>query len=118
MVVTREDIAGQLRERILAGDLKPGERLPSTRELVAQHGGSRTTANQALRLLAAEGLVALREKSAAVVLAPEDAGKTPESRLADARTELLELRDEVRTIRHQFEDLELRLSAALGRLGS
>lgn len=41
--------------RIAAGDLKPGARVPSEHELVAELGVSRMTANRALRELMAEG---------------------------------------------------------------
>jgi GntR family transcriptional regulator len=45
-----------LRERIFA--LKPGDRLPSDAELVAEFGVSRMTARNAMQRLAEEGLVA------------------------------------------------------------
>lgn len=51
-------IADDLRQRILSGDLKPGEQLPSRRQLMAQHGVlSDRPVVEAMRLLAAEGLV-------------------------------------------------------------
>jgi GntR family transcriptional regulator len=51
-------IASDLRQRILSGDLKPGEQLPSRRQLMAQHGVlSDRPVVEAMRLLAAEGLV-------------------------------------------------------------
>lgn len=48
-------IAGELRNRILAGDLGPGDRLPTEHELAARYGVERGTARRALGLLAAEG---------------------------------------------------------------
>lgn len=44
-----------LRERMTQGDLKPGETLPSTRELAAQLGISRNTACEAYAMLSDEG---------------------------------------------------------------
>lgn len=51
-------VAEQLREAILDGDLPAGEPLPTERELSAQFGVSRPTVREALRVLQAEGLVA------------------------------------------------------------
>jgi len=49
--------ADQLRVRILSGHLVPGERLPPENDLAAELNVSRTTAREALRLLASENLV-------------------------------------------------------------
>ncbi len=51
-------VAEQMREAILEGELPPGEPLPTERELSAQFGVSRPTVREALRVLQAEGLVA------------------------------------------------------------
>ena len=53
-------VAAQLRTLILGGQLTPGERLPAEADLAAQFGVSRSTTREALRLLAAEGLVETR----------------------------------------------------------
>lgn len=53
-------VASQLRALILGGKLSPGERLPAEADLAAQFGVSRSTTREALRLLAAEGLVETR----------------------------------------------------------
>ena len=50
-------IADQLREQIVQGGLKPGDRLPSERELAALHGAARNTAREAITILRNEGLV-------------------------------------------------------------
>lgn len=50
-------IKDQLRQRILEGDYKPHERLPSENELMKAFGVSRITIRQALRDLHSEGLV-------------------------------------------------------------
>lgn len=46
-----------IRSAILAGDLMPGERLPSEFELAGQYGVSRTTVREALRALTAQSLI-------------------------------------------------------------
>lgn len=50
-------VADSLRRRILSGALEPGERLPPEGELAASFGVSRSTAREALRVLASEHLV-------------------------------------------------------------
>jgi GntR family transcriptional regulator len=50
-------IAQELREAIEAGELIPGARLPSERELAQRYGTARNTAREAIRLLSDAGLV-------------------------------------------------------------
>jgi GntR family transcriptional regulator len=50
-------IAEELRRRIEAGELTPGARLPSERDLARQYGTARNTAREAIRLLGDAGLV-------------------------------------------------------------
>ena len=60
-------VADGLREAIQNGKWKPGERLPSSREIKAALGTSVRAPAEALRMLADEGLITLREKCGAVV---------------------------------------------------
>lgn len=55
-----ERIANDLKDRILSGDLKPGDRLPSMSELRAQYGVSDTPVREALHMLRWEGLTTTR----------------------------------------------------------
>ncbi|WGD37436.1 GntR family transcriptional regulator [Lysinibacter sp. HNR] len=50
-------VAGILRKRIALGGFTPGERLPTERELAAALDVSRNTVREAIRSLAAEGVV-------------------------------------------------------------
>lgn len=50
-------IAQRIRDEIHSGTLRPGERVPSVRELAAEYGVSRATADKALSALRSEGLV-------------------------------------------------------------
>lgn len=50
-------VAATLRAAIERGDLAPGDKLPSERELAATHGVARNTAREAVRLLVEAGLV-------------------------------------------------------------
>ena len=58
----------RLRTEIAAGRLDPGARLDE-QEMAERHGCSRTPVREALRLLAAEGLVELRGRQGAAVRA-------------------------------------------------
>ena len=53
-------IVEQIEEALVCGDLAPGQRLPSERELVAQFAVSRSTVREALRVLESNGVVRSR----------------------------------------------------------
>ena len=55
-----EQVFTQLKELLVQGEWKPGEKLPSENELAAQFGVSRITVRQALQKLGALGLVETR----------------------------------------------------------
>jgi GntR family transcriptional regulator, transcriptional repressor for pyruvate dehydrogenase complex len=57
---TPHAFAANLREAILAGELREGEHLPPERELAAQMQISRGSVREALRILQAEGLIETR----------------------------------------------------------
>ncbi len=66
--VTREPrlsdkVAELLLETILSPGLQPGDRLPSERELGEQFGVSRTVIREAVRALAAKGVINVRTGS-------------------------------------------------------
>lgn len=50
-------IAEELRRQIQAGEIPPGDKLPSERVLAEKYGAARNTAREAVRLLAEQGLV-------------------------------------------------------------
>jgi GntR family transcriptional regulator len=52
-----ERIADELRQAIEAGNLAPGAKLPSERELAETHHAARNTVRQAVRILSEDGLV-------------------------------------------------------------
>jgi GntR family transcriptional regulator, transcriptional repressor for pyruvate dehydrogenase complex len=53
-------LASAIRQAIAQGELAPGDKLPSQREIQARFGVSKVTVLEALRLLEAEGLVEVR----------------------------------------------------------
>ncbi len=60
-------IAAELRQGILAGAVSAGEKLPTNRELTRKFGVSPVTVQNAMRSLAAEGLVISRGRAGTVV---------------------------------------------------
>jgi len=65
-------VAGQLRERIIQGEFRPGARL-NERVLCDELGVSRTPLREAFRVLAAEGLVRVEPNRGAQVVALSEA---------------------------------------------
>jgi DNA-binding FadR family transcriptional regulator len=53
-------IVQQVEDAVARGEIKPGERLPSEREMVAQFGASRPTVREALRVLESRGMIRSR----------------------------------------------------------
>lgn len=88
-----------LRQTILSGDLKPGDKLPSEAKLTETHGVSRTVIREAVAALRADGLVEARQGAGVFVLEPPRAEVLPFQNLDYARIssviELLELRTAV-----------------------
>lgn len=62
-----EDVANVLRERLVSGELRPGDRLPTEKELSEAHGVSRTVVREAIAALRADGLVKARQGSGVFV---------------------------------------------------
>ncbi|MEU9832550.1 GntR family transcriptional regulator [Streptosporangium sp. NPDC048047] len=60
-------IADELREAILSGELRDGDRLPGENALMGRHGIARATARQALSVLINEGLAVPRRGSGVYV---------------------------------------------------
>jgi GntR family transcriptional regulator, transcriptional repressor for pyruvate dehydrogenase complex len=63
-----EQIAQQIEQRILSGDLHSGDRLPTERELAEQFHASRTAVREALKSLAQKGLVDMRPGRGTIVI--------------------------------------------------
>ena len=68
-----EQIADQIEKRILNGELRCGDRLPTERELAEQFQASRTAVREAMKILAQKGLVEMRPGRGTIVIdgAPE-----------------------------------------------
>src|ERR1700733_4197620 len=68
-----EEIAQQIMDLIASGDLKPGQRLPSERELCKNFGAGRSSLREALRCLSIVGVLNARVGEGTSVA--EDGGK-------------------------------------------
>ena len=78
-----EDIARQIREELLQGRLRPGDRLPAERELAVQFGVSRNTLREALRSLEIAGLITLRKGAAGGAFINDTNGDTVVTSIKD-----------------------------------
>jgi DNA-binding transcriptional regulator YhcF (GntR family) len=64
-------IAADIRRRITTNALRPGDRVPSTREITREWGVAMATASRALALLRDEGVIAARRGVGMIVASPE-----------------------------------------------
>ncbi|MFD6434141.1 winged helix-turn-helix domain-containing protein [Streptomyces venezuelae] len=79
--LTPQDIADTLRDRIRAGELRAGERLPTQAELAEEFGVERGAVRQAMKKLQAEGLLSNVSKGSpprVAQSAPPPVGKEPQ----------------------------------------
>lgn len=75
------EILASIRRRIASGELKPGDRVPSTRQITRQWGVAMATATRVLTTLQQEGLVVARPGVGTVVAtAPPPVAVTPRAR--------------------------------------
>ena len=62
-------IAAEIRDRITRGDLRPGDRVPSTRQITQKWGVAMATATKVIAVLREEGIVEARPGAGTVVRA-------------------------------------------------
>lgn len=104
-------LADGLRAEIQAGTYAPGSKLPSYRQLRDTHHVALNTAQAAIRLLAAEGLVEIRPASGAFVRDGNGTGPT-------VRAELETLQAALRRSRRDLADAESTVSGLLARIAA
>ena len=68
--VIHRRIEGDIERRILSGEWRPGHRLPTESDLVAEYGCARMTVSKAMASLAARGLVTRRRRVGTIVAHP------------------------------------------------
>jgi DNA-binding FadR family transcriptional regulator len=71
-VVLYDEVARQIKKAILGGQYKPGDRLPSERDLAEAFGVGRPTIREALKTLSVRGLVQLDRSSRGYVVQTPD----------------------------------------------
>ena len=103
-------LADAVRAQIADGAYPPGARLPSYRQLRDEHEVALNTAQAAIRLLAADGLVEIRPGSGAY--ARDTSGETTRP----LRAELTELRTALRKSRQDLAAAERKVAGLLSRL--
>ena len=86
-------VAG-LKDKILAGDLAPGAKLPSEAELIEEYAVSRTVVREAVTRLRAEGLVETQHGRGSFVLAvPEASSFSVESSAIRTHADVMAMLD-------------------------
>jgi DNA-binding FadR family transcriptional regulator len=105
-------LAEALRAEIQAGTYAPGSKMPSYRHLRDTHGVALNTAQAAIRLLAAEGLVEIRPASGVYV--QDGAG----SKGPSVRAELEDLQTALRRSRRDLAQAESTVSGLLARMAA
>ncbi|PZP39127.1 MAG: FadR family transcriptional regulator, partial [Azospirillum brasilense] len=66
-------VCGDLSGRIEAGELRPGDKLPTEKELIARYGVSRTVIREAISSLRAAGRLSVEQGRGMFVLASPQA---------------------------------------------
>jgi DNA-binding FadR family transcriptional regulator len=106
---TSRQVADALRAQIASGAYPPGSKIPSYRQLRDAHHVAQNTAQAAVRLLAAEGLVEIRPASGAYVRGHD--GEDP-----GLRAELANLRAVLRRSKQDLAAAETAVASLLARL--
>lgn len=114
MTRERAEVADWLRAEISRGSYEPGTKLPSQRVLADRLGASPNTVAEALKILASEGVIRIRDRSGAVVLEPGASERLDPA--LSAKDALEEVQAEVRHVRRRLGELEQRVSEALAQL--
>lgn len=105
-------LARLLRERIASGALRPGERIPSVRELSASFGAAAMTVRQAIDELHREGMV-VREQGLGTFVKPPRIGSAVFS-LEDLQRQMTDDAVEVRVLSAASAPASPRVAARLG----
>ena len=89
-----EQVASQIRQLIVSGDLVPGTTLPPVRQLATELGVNLNTVARAYRSLKTEGFLVIQERTGVSVAAPAKSIGPAERnmRLGELRTVLARLR--------------------------
>jgi len=103
-------IIEQIKEQIISGALKPGDKLPAERELVNQLKVSRPSVREALLKLEAQGLIESKQGGGTFVL--DALGPTITNPLANLVKDNPEALSDVMECRHGLEELAASYAAS------
>lgn len=78
-----EEIASQVRSQLASGRLRPGDRLPSERDLAQQLGVGRNSVREALRALEVSGILRLHKGGAGGAFIAQPSGEVIVSAMQD-----------------------------------
>uniref|UniRef100_A0AAU2V7Q2 Winged helix-turn-helix domain-containing protein n=1 Tax=Streptomyces sp. NBC_00003 TaxID=2903608 RepID=A0AAU2V7Q2_9ACTN len=116
-------VADYLRGQIRSGELKPGDKIPTSRDLQEEFGVASATVQNAFRVLKSEGLIYSAQgrgsfvRSTAVTPEPEvpadSAEQATEAKLAAMDTRVALLFAEVSDLRGQISQMQDTMLAAL-----
>jgi len=112
-------IAEAVSQQVVQGDLRPGQRLPSERQIALQYDASRATVRTALQQLEQAGYITRRERRSAIVAIRRDI--TPTVRIACGSSRLLHLFRRLGDVqmlptRHQLHFVDMHQPGAFGQL--
>ncbi|MHC6177945.1 FadR/GntR family transcriptional regulator [Glutamicibacter sp. X7] len=82
-----EQVLHEVRQRIIGGDWKVGEKIPTEPQLVEQLGVARNTVREAVRSLATNGLLDIRQGSGTYVVATSELAGVFTRRMAETPSE-------------------------------
>jgi DNA-binding FadR family transcriptional regulator len=103
-------LADALRAEIMNGTYPPGTRMPSYRQLRDMHHVAQNTAQAAVRLLAAEGLVEIQPARGVYVRETTQPDKS-----SNLRAELASLQAAVRRSKQELAEAENTIASMLAR---
>lgn len=104
-----QEIARRLEEQIISGQLKPGDSVPSERELMERHGVGRPAVREALLHLQKAGMLQIQNGERARVIRPNASSLVSE--LSTAARYLLHQKDGI----HQFQEARMFFEVGLVR---
>jgi DNA-binding GntR family transcriptional regulator len=102
-----KQLAGRLRAAIEAGDLQPGEQLPTHKALADDHGVAVETVKRALGELRTEGLIVTRQGKGSFVRSDRQPERRAQPTNLERRVE--ELTRELTAVKERLAAVEARL---------
>jgi DNA-binding GntR family transcriptional regulator len=105
-------IAAQIRERIRAGELRPGDRIPSVRTIIDTENVSSATATRVAAVLREEGLATSVPGVGTVVAVPHSHALDPSREAASLAEELRAITSQLMVIAERVALLEQHVGQA------